>query len=713
MKQAILKKGVVFPQLTPAPSASAGNVLVKVVSSCISAGTEMSGVKSSGSNIIQRALKQPENVRKVLDAVKSSGIKKTFTRVKSKLEGGSALGYSASGVIIDIGFGVDNFSIGDEVAVAGVGYVNHAEYVEVPKNLVVKKPEGASFAEASSVALGSIAMQGTRRAELSLGECCVVVGAGILGLLTLQMLKTSGIRVCVLELDENRLKIAKELGAEMAMNPSRNNAVTDVINWTGGNGVDCVIFTAATSSSSPLSDSFQMCRKKGTVVLVGVSGMDIKRADIYKKELDFKISTSYGPGRYDASYEEKGHDYPYAYVRWTEQRNMQEYLRLISIQSIKLEMLLDAEYEIDNVTSAYEYLGNENPLMVTLNYGEPEVQDPLKLQRRVDLLVEPDKQVSNKTIKFALVGAGSFATAMHLPNIKQIPEKFKLHAVCNRSGHKAVSVAESFGAKYGTTDINEVLNDAEVDLVLITTRHDSHGELVLKALEAGKHVFVEKPLATSQEQLDKIKHFYKGGIEGKPILFVAYNRRFSKYIQEVHRVTENRVNPVFASYRMNAGFSPGDSWIHEEGGRIVGEGCHIIDLMGYITGSKLESLTVQSLKPSNDNFLSSDNKSIVLKYSDGSVCVVNYFSVGNRQLAKENLEVHFDGKSIVMNDYVSLKGYGIEVKEIKSKSSEKGQKEELAALYDSLSGENQDWPIELDNLIQTSEATFMAISDKA
>ncbi|PCI73567.1 MAG: oxidoreductase [Gammaproteobacteria bacterium] len=714
MKQAILKKGVVYPQSTPAPNASNGNILVKIASSCISAGTEMSGVKSSGTNIIQRALKQPENVKKVLDAIKSDGLKKTFTKVKSKLDGGSALGYSASGVIIDLGTGVEGFKVGDEVAIAGVGYANHAEYAEVPKNLVVKKPKGITFNEASSVALGAIAMQGTRRAALTLGESCVVVGAGILGLLTLQMLKASGIRVCVLDLDEGRLNIANELGAEMTLNPSRDNSVSDVVNWAGGRGVDCVIFTAATSSSGPLSDAFKMCRIKGTVILVGVSGMEINRADIYKKELDFKVSTSYGPGRYDVEYEEKGHDYPYAYVRWTEQRNMQEYLRLIDIQAIKLDRLIDATYKIDNVTNAYESLKIETqrPLMVILTYGEPEIFEQTDINRRIDITSYVEKSASNKIIKFALVGAGSFATGMHLPNIKELSDRFKLHAVCNRSGHKATSVAELFGAKYATTNIDDVLGDAEIELVLIATRHDSHGELVLKALEAGKHVFVEKPLATTQEQLDKIKHFYHDGIEGKPILFVGFNRRFSKYAQEINKFTQKRINPLFATYRMNAGHAPSDSWIHDDGGRIVGEGCHIIDLMNFITGSKLESLTVQSLTPVNSNFSSSDNKSIALKYVDGSVCVVNYFSVGNKGFAKENLEVHFDGKTIVMDDYISLRGYGVKLKEIKTASSEKGQKEELIFLYDSLSGKNPHWPIEYSDLIQTTEATFISVADK-
>ena len=709
MKQAILKKGIVFPQVTPAPKATKGKVLVRVVSSCISAGTEMSGVKSSGINIIQRALQQPENVKKVVDAIKADGFAKAYTRVKSKLEDGAVLGYSASGIIEELGEGVEGFVVGDHVAIAGVGYANHAEYAEVPKNLIVKKPIEISFQEASGVALGAIAMQGVRRAGLNLGEVCTVVGAGILGLLTLQMLRASGVRVCILDLDEKRLAIARELGAELALNPLHDNSVDKVINWSNGRGVDCVIFTAATSSSEPLSEAFKMCRRKGSVILVGVSGMEINRADIYQKELDFKVSTSYGPGRYDEQYEEKGHDYPFAYVRWTEQRNMQEYLRLIASGAINLDPIISAEYSIDNVTQAYESLKLEHdkPLMVILNYSE-ELEASSIIERRVE---NPSYKVikhNDGLIKVALVGAGSFATAMHLPNMMQLSSKYSLHAVCNRSSNKAVGVAESFGAKYSTTDYDEVLSDHEVDLVLIATRHDSHGYLVLQALKAGKHVFVEKPLTTSQDELDQIKAFYSDGEGEKPVLFVGFNRRFSKYAQEIRRHTDQRMNPIFANYRMNAGFAPSNSWIHEDGGRIVGEGCHIIDLMSFLTGSKIESLSVQSLTPTTDHFMSSDNKAITLKFIDGSVCVINYFAIGNKGLSKESLEVHFDGKSIVMNDYKELTGFGLKTKPLKSASSEKGQFEELVALHDTLSGKSKQWPISLDSLIETTEVSFIA-----
>lgn len=372
MIQAIVKKGKVLAEQIPAPSVSKGCVLIKVVNSCISAGTEISGVSNSGKSLIRRALEQPENVKKVINMVKSDGIASVYAKVKGKLDSGSPTGYSLSGVVIAVGEGVSNFEIGERVAAAGAGLANHAEYVDVPKNLVMKMSQDMDFERACTVTLGGIAMQGVRRIDLRLGETCVVVGAGILGLLAVQMLKISGVRVAVSDFDDRRLQIAKEYGAELVINPSKDDLLDVVSSWSGGYGADGVLFTAATSSSEPLSQSFQMCKKKGRVVLVGVAGMQINREDMYKKELDFLISTSYGPGRYDKSYEEQGLDYPFSYVRWTENRNMSEYLRLVNENLIKLDKLIDAKYPIEQVTEAFESLqtSQNKPLMVLLDYGE-------------------------------------------------------------------------------------------------------------------------------------------------------------------------------------------------------------------------------------------------------------------------------------------------------------------------------------------------------
>jgi len=708
MIQAIIKKGKVLGETTPTPNVSVGSVLIKVVNSCISAGTEMSGVTNSGKSLIKRALEQPAQVAKVINMAKSVGISKTIAKVKGTLDAGNATGYSISGVVISVGDGVNSLKVGDKVAAAGAGIANHAEYVDVPQNLVMKIPKNLDFKEASTVTLGGIAMQGVRRADMKFGEFCVVTGAGILGLLAMQMLKLSGVRVAVLDLDESRLDIAKELGAEIVINPTKEDPVKTIESWSGGYGADCVLFTAATSSSFPLSQSFQMTKKKGKVVLVGVVGMEINRADIYAKELDFLISTSYGPGRYDKVYEEKGIDYPYAYVRWTENRNMTEYLRLLSTKQIELESIINGIYSIEDVTQAFESLqAPVKPLMVLLDYGKVElenIQEYLSSGKKV--IVNSAVKKQEGAINVALVGSGGFATGMHLPNIEKLSSKYKLHAVMSRTGHSAKSVAKQYGAAYATTDYEDILNDKDVDLVMIATRHDSHATLVLQALQAGKHVFVEKPLATHQKELDFIKEFYESDISNKPVLFTGFNRRFSKYTTEILKHTSKRVNPLFIQYRMNAGFIPLDHWVHENGGRIVGEGCHIIDLMTSLVGERVVSISCESISPKNDKFLSEDNKSIILKYEDGSVANIQYFAMGSKEFAKEYMEVHFDNKTIVMDDYKSLKGYGIKVKEIKTALSEKGQFEELEVLYETLSGEKDSWAIELWDMIQTTEITF-------
>lgn len=708
MIQALIKKGMVVGEQVPMPVVSDGSLLIKVVNSCISVGTEMSGVKESGKSLIKKAMEQPDKIKKVLDMALSEGISRTISKVRDKLDSGAPTGYSISGVVIAVGKGVTGFEPGDHVAAAGAGIANHAEYVDVPVNLVMKMPDGLDFLSASTVTLGGIAMQGVRRAGLQFGEICVVVGCGVLGLLSVQMLSSAGIRVIATDVDDARLELALWCGAERAVNAVTGDPVAESLSISGGHGVDAVIFTAATHSCEPLSQSFKMCRKKGRVILVGVSGMEIKREDIYGKELDFLISTSYGPGRYDSNYEEKGLDYPYGYVRWTENRNMTEYLRLLKAGHVRLERLIQAEFPIEKVSDAFAALNDpiKKPLMVILGYGnfaKDKLTQYLTQERKIEL--SPIVTGADKRIKLALVGCGSFATGMHLPNLEKLRDKYEIYAVMNRTGHKAKAVGSQYKAHIATTEYSEILNDKAVDLVLIATRHDNHAEFSLRALQAGKHVFVEKPLAVTPAELCTIEDFYGSGNENKPLLFVGYNRRFSRYAVEIQKHTARRVNPLFMRYRMNAGYIPAEHWVHEHGGRIVGEGCHIIDLMTAFTGSKIVSVTTQQLSPANEKFSAADNKSFALKYADGSVAVIDYFAVGNSGLPKECLEVHFDGKSIVMTDYKSLKGYGLSVNEISSLQSEKGQAEELEELYNALKSGGK-WPIELWDLLQTTRVTF-------
>ena len=703
MKQGIVKKGKVIAESIPTPVVTDGNILIKVYYSCISAGTEMTSVNTSKQSLVKRALNSPEEVKTAIEFAKDNGIVKTVQRVRGVLDGGKQTGYSIAGEVIAIGRGVDKFQIGDKVAAAGAGIANHAEFVDVPSNLVMPMPKGMDCKQASTITLGGIALQGVRRADMKLGEICVVVGAGILGLLAVQMLKLSGVQVVVSDFDQKRLDLAKELGADLIINPQNEDLLKTVSSYTGGHGADAVLFTAATSSSKPLSESFKMCRKKGKVILVGVVGMEINRGDMYAKELDFLISTSYGPGRYDSNYEEKGLDYPFAFVRWTENRNMTEYLRLVNSGSINIDKLIDGVYPIEKITEAFDSLQKEGekPIIVLLDYSDINADSVSETK-----IALKTKTISSNTINVGLIGAGSFATGMHLPNMKAMGSKYNLKAVMSRTGFKSKTVADQFDAEYTTTNVDDILKDDSVDLVMIATRHDSHAELVMKSLKAGKHTFVEKPLAVNQEELDEIKAFYNSDIENKPVLMTGFNRRFSQFSQEIKKHTDKRINPLFIQYRMNAGHIPLEHWVHESGGRIVGEGCHLVDLMTFFTGSKIASISVEKISPNNDKISASDNVSIVLKYEDGSVCNIQYFAVGSKQMSKEYMEIHYDDKTIVMDDYKTLKGYGVKLKEISKGRSDKGQKEELEALYETLKGNKSDWPIELWDMIQTTEITF-------
>ena len=708
MIQAIVKKGKVLGEEIPAPVVSKGRVLIKVIHSCISAGTEMSSVNRSGKSLIKIALEQPNQVKEAFNMVKAKGLSKTFAKIRGVVDSGKPIGYSLSGMVLAVGSGVNRFEPGDLVAAAGAGLANHAEYVDVPENLVMKIPKNTNPIHASTVTLGGIAIQGVRRADLKLGELGVVLGTGILGLLAVQMLNASGVRVAAVDLDDNRLAIAKKLGAELTINSSNEDFVKLINNWSNGYGADAVLFTAATNDSVPLSLSFQACKKKGKVILVGVSGMQINRGDIYPKELDFLISTSYGPGRYDRDYEQKGCDYPYGYVRWTENRNMSEYLRLLNEKKIKLDDMITDIFPIAQVDKAFEALKNDKkPIMVILDYGKFESNLISQLLNHDRKIIINNKKVEKDKINVALIGAGSFATGMHLPNIAKLNAKYKLYCVMDKVGHTAKAVTDQYSAQYSTTNYSDILTDQNVDLVMICTQHSTHASLILQALNAGKNVFVEKPLATSSDDLMKIKDFYSQNVENKPVLMVGFNRRFSKYAVEIKAHTDKRINPLFLNYRMNAGFIPLDKWIHENGGRIVGEGCHIIDLMTYFTGCEIKSISFEKMSPSTKKYSPSDNMSIILKYMDGSVATINYFAVGNKSYPKEFLEVHFDEKTITMDDYKKLNSHGINIKNINSQVSEKGHFEELIRLYETIKGGNPAWPIELWDMLQTTQTTLL------
>ena len=697
------KQGIVIKDI-PEPSVAKGHIKIKVAYSCISAGTEMMTVNAERKSPIQKVLENPIHA---INVVAGNGIKKTLNNVEVSNEKLGAIGYSVAGKVVEVGTDITDIKPGDLVSAGGAGMASHAEYVTVPKNLVVKIPEGLSLSIASMGTVGSIALHGVRRTELSLNEYGVVVGVGLMGLLAIQMLKASGVKVACTDINNDRLLLAKELGADKVINSAEEDPVQAVLNWTDGFGADAVLFTAATHSDEPLSQSFKMTRKKGKVVLLGVSGMNINREDIYKKEIDFCISTSYGPGRYDDNYENKGWDYPYAYVRWTENRNIYSFLELIRDGKINIDKMHPSIYPFEKASDAFQGIKTDpgHHVVTILEYNSKNVENNSKTT--VELIKH--NQLKKDRICIGLIGAGSFATNMLLPIIADNHDLFYLKTIANRTAVKAMNAAKQFKAEKVTTDNDEIFSDPDIDLVMICTRHGNHADLVLKGLQAGKNVYVEKPLATTMEQLARIENYFIANQNQAPCLFVGYNRRFSPYNIVIKEHLKHRTSPVFIHYRMNAGFAPIDSWVHADGGRIIGECCHLIDLMQFLIDSPIVNCSVSHFAPKTGIYLSEDNRSISLEFSDGSVSIIDYFSSGSKDLPKEFMEVHWESKSIIMDDYKSIKGYGIKIKKLDSEKPLKGHKEEWLALYEAL--KKGMCSIDVNCLLTTSKLSILSAQD--
>jgi predicted dehydrogenase len=704
MKQVILRQGAAVVEQVPAPVVEPGTVLVAVDHSCISVGTELSGLRTSGLPLWKRALRQPQNVRKALQLMVSAGPKRTWSLVRGQLAGGSPSGYSASGVVLEAGPGVEDLEAGERVACAGAQYAHHAEVIRVPRNLVVPVPAGVPPREASTVTLGAIALQGVRRAEPTLGETFVVVGLGVLGQLTAQLLKANGTRVIALDLDPERVALALALGADLGIDPDEELPEEQVARLTDGIGADGVIITAATSSDAVVSTAFRMCRRKGRVVLVGDVGLGLNRADFYAKEIDFRISCSYGPGRYDRRYEEEGLDYPVAYVRWTENRNMTEYLRLLEEGRVRLDRLIEKIYPLEQAAEAYGVLNGRGrkPLMVLLSYPVPDVAQP---QRRI--AIPGARRGSSGRVRLALIGAGGFAKAMHLPNLRGMSREVELRAVVSRTGHNAVATARMFGAAYGTTEADQVWQDPEVDAVLIATRHHLHAGLVLAALQAGKHVLVEKPLCLSARELAEVTGWYSAHGDGAPILLTGFNRRFSPYASATRRALAGRSGPLLLDYRMNAGYLPLDHWTQgpEGGGRNIGEACHIYDFATSLIGARVRTVKAAAVMPTTHYYSPRDNFVATCAFEDGSLMTLCYTAMGNRGFPKEQYDLFVDGKVIEMRDYTRLRCYGLRARGLRTAVPEKGQREELGAFVSAIR-QGGEWPIPLWEQVQAMEIAF-------
>lgn len=704
MKQVLIRRGHVVVEDVPAPRVEPGTVLVRVAYSSISTGTERSELRVSEMPLWKRVVKRPDLIKRGLRLVASHGLPRARAFVGSRFSVGQPTGYSAAGVVLEVGPGIDHLRPGDAVACSGAQCAYHAEVIRVPRHLVVPVPDGVGLAAASTVALGAIALQGVRRAQPTLGETFVVLGLGILGQLVAQILRVNGCRVIGTDLAPARIRLARTLGMDFGFEPGQGELVEHVARLTGGIGADAAIITAATPAHSPVSTAFQVCRKKARVILVGDVGLHLRRSDLYEKELDFLISTSTGPGRYDKAYEERGVDYPIAYVRWTEHRNMTEYLRLLADGKVKVEPLIDAIHPVERAHEVYESMleASRSPLLLLLAYAPPEeVSSVVQTVPNV-----ATRSVGTRRIRVAVVGAGDFATTTHLPNLALLSEHFHLQAVASRTGHTAAAAARSFGAAYATTDYARVLDDPDVDAVLIATRHHLHAAMALQALQAGKHVFVEKPLALTAQELQKVQAYYAQVHmpSSRSLLMTGFNRRFSRFARRMRELLDARSNPMILAYRVNAGYLPGTHWIHgpEGGGRNLGEACHFFDLFTYLTASRVASVAVERIAPATTYYSPRDNFVVVLSFVDGSVATLVYTALGSEEYPKESLEVFVEGKVLALTDYRRLVVHGVRASGLETRVPDKGWKDELVAFARAIQ-QGGDWPIPLWEQVQATE----------
>lgn len=694
MKQIIqdLKNGKTILEEVPVPQIKSGYVLIRTSRTLVSLGTERMLVEFGKANLIDKARQQPDKVKQVLDKIKTDGLQPTLEAVFNKLGQPLPLGYCNVGTVIEVGRGVTEFQVGDRVASNG----NHAEFVCVPKNLCAKIPDCVSDEEAAFTVIGSIALQGIRNLNPQLGETIVVVGLGLIGLVAAQLLKANGCRVIGTDYDPSKVEIAKELGIS-ALNPAKDgDPVQYTENITAGVGVDGVLITASAKSDEIIHEACTMCRKRGRIVLVGVVGLNMRRDDFYKKELTFQVSCSYGAGRYDEEYENKGHDYPIAYARWTEKRNFETILQTIASGTLNVKSLITERVDLNDYLEIYGDMRKTGSIASILKFSEG-----AKLERTVQVTVSKNPGGG----KLALIGAGNFASSTIVPALRKVNAPIKY--ISSAQGLSAKILAKKAGAECATSDSNEILSDPEVNTVIVCTRHNLHTKFVKDVLSAGKNVFVEKPLCLNLEELSEIEDIYVQTAP-KATLTVGFNRRFSPFAVKMKQLSGNGPKNIVAT--MNAGFIPLDVWVHDleiGGGRIIGEACHFIDLCSYLAGSEVVAVCMNALgKNPQEN---TDNASILLKYANGSNAVINYFANGAKSYAKERVEVFAQNSVLILDNWRTLTGYGVTGFSKFKSGMDKGHKAQFAMLADRAKNGGEPL-ISFESIKNTTLASFAAIS---
>lgn len=705
MKQILQNLGNGVTSLTdvPAPRAGRGKLLIRTSHSLISAGTERMLVDFGKAGWIDKARQQPDKVRQVLEKMRTDGVVATVDAVRSKLDQPIALGYCNVGRVLDLGAGVNGFAVGDRVASNG----NHAEIVAVPRNLCARIPDAVSDEAAAFTVIGAIGLQGIRLANPKLGECVAVFGLGLIGLLTVQMLRAQGCRVLGIDIDPARLAMAQRFGAEVVNPAAGEDVLGRAATFSRGAGVDAVLITAASKSNDIVAQAAQMSRKRGRIVLIGVVGLNLSRADFYEKELSFQVSCSYGPGRYDPSYEAGGQDYPIGFVRWTEQRNFEAVLDLMASGAIDVAPLISHRFDLDDTEAAFALLTSDEPsLGIMLRYAADAEADA-RLKLRTVAVGEPTPTRANGTPGVAFLGAGNYAGRVLMPAFKA--GGAALHTAVSGGGFSAVHFARKHGFGQASTDQEAVLGDAAVDAVVIATRHDAHAGQVLAALRAGKHVFCEKPLCLTLDELAEIER----EAEARPdqTLMVGFNRRFAPLIVKAEALLRPVAGPRAMIMTVNAGAIPPDHWTQDPaigGGRIVGEACHFIDLLRFFAGAPIETVRAMPLGRPEQRAACPDNATIQLGFADGSTGTIHYLANGDRGFPKERLELFAGGRILRLDNFRLLEGWGFGAfRRKRSWKQDKGQQACAAAFIDAIR-RGGSAPVALDEIIEVSRASIEA-----
>jgi len=691
------KSGQVSTYEVPAPELRPGGLLVRTHYSAISAGTERATLELSSKSLLAKIKSRPDLVKQVLEYARQNGVKAAYEKVQAKLDTLTTLGYSCAGEVISVGEGVHEFRAGDRVACGGGTYANHAEINFVPRNLAVHIPSQVSMAAASLTTIGAIAMQGFRQAGVSIGETVAVIGAGLVGVLTIQIARAAGCRVVAIDLSPQRVQRAAEFGAHLALAANDPTLVSSIKEFSR-HGVDAAILTAATDSAEPAEMAAKILRDRGRIIVVGAVGMGVSRNNMYMKELSLALSRSYGPGRYDSQYEEAGIDYPIGYVRWTERRNMEAFLDLLATGQIDVAPLLEHQYGIDEGAKAYANLKNGQYTAI-LGYNGASAAPP----RTAQVVVAARARMGDE-VRVGCIGAGSFASGVIFPNLQSI-KGVRLQSVATISGAGAASAQRAF--QFQTAEQpSELLNNPDVDSVFILTRHDTHAAETARALAAGKPMFVEKPLAIDRQQLDQLQQVYAGQMQAgrAPFVMVGFNRRFAPFTVKIREFFAGRREPMVIHARVNAGFMPHDHWIYAQGGRIVGEFCHFVDWARSVVGSPIESVAATGLP--NGTQYASDNVAVTLKFNDGSVANLLYLTNGDRSIPKEYFEVFCQGAVARLHDFRILEmARNGKIQKFKS-TPDKGHQRELQLTIEAIrSGKPS--PISFEELVEVTEATFL------